>query len=137
MRRRLEGGEDPGEKESWEEQGRWERTGMSARDEVAERDGDSWQGTGLHGGTRTRQVDEGDGGGQGRLGDKDAWREEDMEEGQGFPGAEDSWGEEDIWEKQDFLGGTRTVGRDKEDGCRGMRTVGKDKDTWHGGQNNR
>lgn len=45
-------GRDPGDKDSWEEQGCWERTRTSERDEVIEREGDSWWGTRLHGGDK-------------------------------------------------------------------------------------
>lgn len=46
MRRMLKWGKDPGDKDSWEEQEYWERTRMSGRDEVVERDGESWGGQG-------------------------------------------------------------------------------------------
>lgn len=81
----LKWGKDPGDKDSWEGQGCWERMRTFGRDEVTEREGDSWQGIRLHGGDKDT-TDGGASEGQGRLGDKDAWREEDMEEGQGFPG---------------------------------------------------
>lgn len=69
---------------------------------VLEKDKEGW-GTRMPGGKRT-------------------WRKD-----KDFQGTEDCWGEKDTWGKQDCLGGTRTVVRDKEDGCRGMRTVGKEK----------
>lgn len=113
----LKWGKDPGDKDSWEEQGCWERTRMSGRDKVTEREGDSWQGTRLHGeGQRHSRwmrvlVSDKEGWGTRMPGGKRTQRKD-----KDFQGIEDCWGEEDTWEKQDCLGGTRTVVRDKDSG---------------------